>query len=113
MWFNGNAWQVNRHYSEVHASRVNLFTIFIFPKNYKKHLKAAYELIDDKDKAEAFAKKRTKKDIYDAMQSLVRNLTSSYPNWIWTFHKGISNLKTIGKHFFKINQATVWHRWIC
>ena len=29
-------------------------------KNYKKHLKAAYELIDDKDKAEAFAKKRTK-----------------------------------------------------
>lgn len=39
-------------------------------KNYKKHLKDARDLIDDEEKAEAFAKKRTKKDIYDAMQSL-------------------------------------------
>lgn len=47
-------------------------------KNYKKHLKAAYELIDDKDKAEAFAKKRTKKDIYDAMQSLEYEINTMF-----------------------------------
>jgi ribonucleoside-triphosphate reductase len=39
-------------------------------KNYDKHLAAAHELIDDEEKAAAFAKKRTCKDIYDAMQSL-------------------------------------------
>ncbi|MCH3904815.1 MAG: anaerobic ribonucleoside-triphosphate reductase [Lactobacillus sp.] len=38
--------------------------------NYDKHLAAAYELIDDKEQAVKFAKKRTCKDIYDAMQSL-------------------------------------------
>ena len=47
-------------------------------KNYEKHLKAAYELIDDKDKAEAFAKKRTKKDIYDAMQSLEYEINTMF-----------------------------------
>lgn len=39
-------------------------------KNYEKHLQDAKELIDDQEKAEIFAQKRTKKDIYDAMQSL-------------------------------------------
>lgn len=38
--------------------------------NYKKHLKQASELTDDKEKQEEFAVKRTNKDIYDAMQAL-------------------------------------------
>ena len=38
--------------------------------NYQKHLKDAKEWIDGNDRQEAFASKKTKKDIYDAMQSL-------------------------------------------
>ncbi len=38
--------------------------------NYEKHLKESAEFIDDEDKQKAFAVKRTKKDIYDAMQGL-------------------------------------------
>lgn len=47
-------------------------------KNYKKHLKDARDLIDDEEKAEAFAKKRTKKDIYDAMQSLEYEINTMF-----------------------------------
>ena len=47
-------------------------------KNYEKHLKDAKELIDDKKKAKAFAKKRTKKDIYDAMQSLEYEINTMF-----------------------------------
>ncbi|QLL78267.1 anaerobic ribonucleoside-triphosphate reductase [Ligilactobacillus saerimneri] len=39
-------------------------------RNYEKHLRESAEFIDDPDKQERFAKKRTKKDIYDAMQGL-------------------------------------------
>ncbi|MCZ0892100.1 anaerobic ribonucleoside-triphosphate reductase [Ligilactobacillus saerimneri] len=39
-------------------------------RNYEKHLRESTEFIDDPDKQERFAKKRTKKDIYDAMQGL-------------------------------------------
>lgn len=39
-------------------------------RNYEKHLVESKEYIDDPVKQEAFAKKRTKKDIYDAMQGL-------------------------------------------
>ncbi|SEM43359.1 ribonucleoside-triphosphate reductase class III catalytic subunit [Ligilactobacillus sp. WC1T17] len=39
-------------------------------KNYDKHLAEAKEYIEDPAKQEEFAKKRTKKDIYDAMQAL-------------------------------------------
>lgn len=39
-------------------------------KNYDKHLAEAKEYITDTDKQAEFAKKRTKKDIYDAMQAL-------------------------------------------
>ena len=39
-------------------------------KNYEKHLNEAKEYIEDSAKQEEFAKKRTKKDIYDAMQAL-------------------------------------------
>ncbi|AXG38926.1 anaerobic ribonucleoside-triphosphate reductase [Enterococcus gilvus] len=38
--------------------------------NYAKHLKDAEEWIDDPEKQKAFAKQKTQKDIYDAMQSL-------------------------------------------
>ncbi len=39
-------------------------------KNYEKHLAESKEYIEDPAKQEEFAKKRTKKDIYDAMQAL-------------------------------------------
>lgn len=38
--------------------------------NYEKHLKESADFIEDPDKQKAFAIKRTKKDIYDAMQGL-------------------------------------------
>lgn len=47
-------------------------------KNYEKHLKDARDLIDDEEKAETFAKKRTKKDIYDAMQSLEYEINTMF-----------------------------------
>ncbi len=47
-------------------------------KNYQKHLEEAREFIDDEDKVEAFAKKRTKKDIYDAMQSLEYEINTMF-----------------------------------
>lgn len=47
-------------------------------KNYEKHLKDAKELIDDEEKAKAFAKNRTKKDIYDAMQSLEYEINTMF-----------------------------------
>ncbi|TSO25659.1 anaerobic ribonucleoside-triphosphate reductase [Lactobacillus sp. LL6] len=47
-------------------------------KNYEKHLKDARELIDDEEKAIEFAKKRTKKDIYDAMQSLEYEINTMF-----------------------------------
>lgn len=47
-------------------------------KNYEKHLKDAKELIDDEEKADAFAKKCTKKDIYDAMQSLEYEINTMF-----------------------------------
>lgn len=47
-------------------------------KNYEKHLKDAKELIDDEERAKAFAKKRTKKDIYDAMQSLEYEINTMF-----------------------------------
>ncbi|MCP0887754.1 anaerobic ribonucleoside-triphosphate reductase [Ligilactobacillus sp. WILCCON 0076] len=39
-------------------------------RNYQKHIKEAKDYIDDPVKQKEFAKKRTKKDIYDAMQGL-------------------------------------------
>ena len=38
--------------------------------NYQKHLQDAREWIDGEDRQEAYAKNKTRKDIYDAMQSL-------------------------------------------
>lgn len=47
-------------------------------KNYRKHLKDAHELINSDEKAEEFAKKRTKKDIYDAMQCLEYEINTMF-----------------------------------
>lgn len=47
-------------------------------KNYEKHLEEAREFIDDEEKVKAFAKKRTKKDIYDAMQSLEYEINTMF-----------------------------------
>ncbi|KRL63257.1 anaerobic ribonucleoside-triphosphate reductase [Lactobacillus psittaci] len=47
-------------------------------KNYDRHLEEAKEFIDDEEKAKAFAKKRTQKDIYDAMQSLEYEINTMF-----------------------------------
>lgn len=47
-------------------------------KNYQKHLKDAKEFIDDEEKAKQFAIKHTKKDIYDAMQSLEYEINTMF-----------------------------------
>lgn len=47
-------------------------------KNYDHHLEEAKEFIDDEEKAKAFAKKRTQKDIYDAMQSLEYEINTMF-----------------------------------
>ena len=47
-------------------------------KDYKKHLEEGREFIDEEDKVKAFAKKRTQKDIYDAMQSLEYEINTMF-----------------------------------
>lgn len=46
--------------------------------NYEKHLKTAEEWIEGKDKQTSFALNKTKKDIYDAMQSLEYEINTLY-----------------------------------
>lgn len=46
--------------------------------NYQKHLKEATELTDSSEKQEAFAKRRTKKDVYDSMQALEYEINTLY-----------------------------------
>lgn len=46
--------------------------------NYEKNLKLAKEWIEDEIKQEKFAKEKTKKDIYDAMQSLEYEINTLY-----------------------------------
>lgn len=47
-------------------------------KNYQKHLKDAAEFIDDSEKVEQYARKQTKKDIYDAMQGLEYEINTMF-----------------------------------
>lgn len=47
-------------------------------KNYEKHLEEAKELPIDAATAEAYAKRRTKKDIYDALQTLEYQVNTLY-----------------------------------
>lgn len=46
--------------------------------NYQKHMKIAKEWIDSQEQQKAFAQERTKKDIYDAMQSLEYEINTLY-----------------------------------
>lgn len=46
--------------------------------NYKKHLATAKEWIDGEERQLAFAKEKTDKDIYDAMQSLEYEINTLY-----------------------------------
>ncbi|MCR8968583.1 anaerobic ribonucleoside-triphosphate reductase [Facklamia sp. 7083-14-GEN3] len=46
--------------------------------NFKKNLALAEELTDDQEQAEKFAKNKTQKDIYDAMQSLEYEINTLY-----------------------------------
>lgn len=57
-------------YGGCSADRVDEVLAPYAEKNYHKNIKEASEFFDDEEKIEAFAKKRTKKDIYDAMQAL-------------------------------------------
>lgn len=57
-------------YGGCSADRVDELLEPFAAKNYAKHLQEGAEFIDDQDKVVQFAKKRTKKDIYDAMQAL-------------------------------------------
>ena len=52
------------------ADRIDEILAPFAKKNYKKHLVEARELTDNEAKIEAFARRKTEKDIYDAMQSL-------------------------------------------
>ncbi|WP_125709697.1 anaerobic ribonucleoside-triphosphate reductase [Lacticaseibacillus porcinae] len=47
-------------------------------KNYQKHLVEAAELTDDADKQAEYAKRRTKKDILDALQTLEYQVNTLY-----------------------------------
>jgi ribonucleoside-triphosphate reductase len=46
--------------------------------SYKKHLRDAKEWVEGEEKQKAFAKKKTEKEIYDAMQSLEYELNTLY-----------------------------------
>ncbi len=57
-------------YGGCSADRVDELLAPFAALNYQKHLKDAVEWIEKTEKRKAFAKAKTKKDIYDAMQSL-------------------------------------------
>lgn len=57
-------------YGGCSADRVDELLAPFARLNYEKHMKDAEEWIDNPDRREAFAKQKTRKDIYDAMQSL-------------------------------------------
>ncbi|EJF00931.1 anaerobic ribonucleoside triphosphate reductase, partial [Liquorilactobacillus mali KCTC 3596 = DSM 20444] len=57
-------------YGGCSADRVDELLAPFAKRNYEKHLVDAKDYIDDNDKLHEFAKKKTKKDIYDAMQGL-------------------------------------------
>ncbi|GAB2322976.1 anaerobic ribonucleoside-triphosphate reductase [Alkalibacterium sp. m-11] len=46
--------------------------------NYKKHMKTASDWIEGEERQQAFATEKTKKDIYDAMQSLEYEINTLY-----------------------------------
>ncbi|KAF1302180.1 anaerobic ribonucleoside-triphosphate reductase [Enterococcus saccharolyticus] len=57
-------------YGGCSADRVDELLAPFAQRNYEKHLTDAKEWIDSKERQQAYARKKTKKDIFDAMQSL-------------------------------------------
>ncbi|MTV82766.1 anaerobic ribonucleoside-triphosphate reductase [Lactobacillus sp. CRM56-3] len=65
-------------YGGCSADRVDQLLAPFALKNYQKHLVDAKEWIDGQDRQEAFAKKKTIKDIDDAMQALEYEINTLY-----------------------------------
>ena len=60
----------SNQYGGCSADRIDELLAPYAKKNYEKHLKDAEKWIEDSDKQEQYAREKTRKDIYDAMQSL-------------------------------------------
>ena len=60
----------SNQYGGCSADRIDELLAPYAKLNYKKHLKDAKKWIEDSDKQEQYAREKTRKDIYDAMQSL-------------------------------------------
>ncbi|HCS93507.1 MAG TPA: anaerobic ribonucleoside-triphosphate reductase [Bavariicoccus seileri] len=65
-------------YGGCSADRIDQFLAPYAELNYQKHLKDAKEWIDLPERQKEFAYKKTKKDIYDAMQSLEYEINTLY-----------------------------------
>ena len=65
-------------YGGTSANRIDEILAPYAEKNYHRNLKMAHEWIEDEDKQKAFAMSKTKKDIYDAMQSLEYEINTLY-----------------------------------
>ena len=57
-------------YGRCSADRIDELLAPFAERNYEKHLADAQEWIEGEERQKAFARKKTKKDIFDAMQSL-------------------------------------------
>ena len=60
----------SNQYGGCSADRIDELLAPYAKKNFEKHLKDAEKWIEDSDKQEQYAREKTRKDIYDAMQSL-------------------------------------------
>ena len=60
----------SNQYGGCSADRIDELLAPYAKKNFEKHLKDAKKWIEDSDKQEQYAREKTRKDIYDAMQSL-------------------------------------------
>ncbi|KRN28771.1 nrdD protein [Lactobacillus selangorensis] len=65
-------------YGGCSADRADEFLAPFAEKNYQKHLNDANKWIEDSEKRKQFAKERTLKDIYDAMQGLEYEINTLY-----------------------------------
>ncbi|QAA23859.1 anaerobic ribonucleoside-triphosphate reductase [Sporolactobacillus terrae] len=65
-------------YGGCSADRVDELLAPFAKKNYDKHLTDAEEWVEGTEKQQAFARKKTRKDIYDAMQALEYEINTLY-----------------------------------
>lgn len=65
-------------YGGCSADRVDQLLAPFAEKNYQKHLADAQQWVDGADKQAAYAKQKTQKDIYDAMQGLEYEINTLY-----------------------------------